>query len=140
MVNPTVLSSQPEVSARVIFCHHTYSFYALKDYMAYYIMLLSLVLFMESISQSGPKLSHLFFVDDSLLFCRANVQECQKVLDLLTLYEQASGQKINRNKTKIFFFFSPANPLPWMSKKLSKYSFRCRCFVPMKNTWVYRLS
>jgi hypothetical protein len=56
-----------------------------------------------SISRSAPKLSHLFFVNDSLLFCRANVQECQKVLGILTLYEQASGQKINRNKTTIFF-------------------------------------
>ena len=64
---------------------------------------LSGVIHRVSISRSAPKLSHLFFVDDSLLFCRANVQECQKVLDILTLYEQASRQKINRNKTTIFF-------------------------------------
>lgn len=29
-----------------------------------------------SICHNGPKLTHLFFVDDSLLFCRATIQEC----------------------------------------------------------------
>jgi hypothetical protein len=56
-----------------------------------------------SISRFDPKLSHIFFADDSLLFCRANVQECQKVLDILNMYELASGKKINREKTTIFF-------------------------------------
>jgi hypothetical protein len=55
------------------------------------------------ISRLGPKLSHIFFADDSLLFCRASVQECQQLLDVLTTYEHASGQKINRAKTTLFF-------------------------------------
>ena len=29
-----------------------------------------------SICRNGPKPTHLFFVDDSLLFCRATTQEC----------------------------------------------------------------
>ena len=29
--------------------------------------------------------------------------ECQKVLDILAIYECGSGQKINRDKTNIFF-------------------------------------
>ena len=40
-----------------------------------------------SICQNGPKLTHLFFVDDSLLFCKATTQECQKVLEILSSYE-----------------------------------------------------
>ena len=44
-----------------------------------------------------------FFADDSLLFCRANSTECSKVMDLLSLYEEVSGQKINRGKTTLFF-------------------------------------
>ena len=36
-----------------------------------------------SINRGGPKVSHLFFADDSLNFCKANVTECNKVLDIL---------------------------------------------------------
>lgn len=33
-----------------------------------------------SICQNGSKLTHLFFADDSLLFCRAATHDCQKVM------------------------------------------------------------
>ena len=51
----------------------------------------------------GPKLTHLFFADDSLLFYRANSTECSKVMDLLSVHEDVSSQKINRDKTALFF-------------------------------------
>ena len=51
----------------------------------------------------GPKLTHLLFAYDSLLFCRATMEECDKVLEILNMYEDASGQKVNRNKTALFF-------------------------------------
>ena len=44
-----------------------------------------------SICRNGPKLTHLFFADDSLLFCRANTHECEKVMDILSSYEKVSG-------------------------------------------------
>ena len=53
--------------------------------------------------RNSPKLTHLLFADDSLLFCRATVQECQKVLEILEKYGRCSGQQINKNKTTIFF-------------------------------------
>ena len=56
-----------------------------------------------SICRNGPKLTHLFFADYSLLFCRATTQECQKVLEILSSYERALGQKLNRDKTSLFF-------------------------------------
>ena len=56
-----------------------------------------------SICRGGPRLTHLFFADDSLLFCRASVQECMHIQDLLSTYEDASGQKLNRDKTTLFF-------------------------------------
>ena len=56
-----------------------------------------------SICRNGPKLTHLFFADDSLLFCRATTQECEKVMDILSSYEKVSGQKLNRDKTALLF-------------------------------------
>lgn len=47
--------------------------------------------------------THLFFADDCLLFCKATDQECQKLTDILELYEAASGQKVNANKSSVFF-------------------------------------
>ena len=55
-------------------------------------------------------MSHLFFTDDSLLFCQENDNDCQSVLDILRTYEQASGQQINRGKTQLFFSSNTKQP------------------------------
>ena len=46
---------------------------------------------------------HLFFVDDSLLFCQARVKDVVAIEALLSLYEKVSGQKINSAKSTLFF-------------------------------------
>ena len=62
-----------------------------------------------SLCRRGPKLTYLLFADDSLLFCRAIMEECGHVLDILKNYEEALGQKVNRDKTSLFFSKSIPN-------------------------------
>lgn len=54
-----------------------------------------------AICRNCPDVSHLFFANDSVLFYHAK-EKCQKILDILAIYERGSGQKINRDKTNIF--------------------------------------
>jgi hypothetical protein len=54
-------------------------------------------------TRRGTKISHLFFADDSLLFCRSSIVEWARIQEILEIYETASGQKLNREKTSIFF-------------------------------------
>jgi hypothetical protein len=54
-------------------------------------------------SKKGPTLSHFFFADDSLIFCKANSVEWRRLTKILDKYEAASGQKLNKEKTSIFF-------------------------------------
>ena len=56
-----------------------------------------------SICRNGPKLTHLLFANDSLIFCRSKTEECAKLLEILATYERASGQQINKDKTMLFF-------------------------------------
>ena len=51
----------------------------------------------------APRISHLFFANDSLVFCRATLEECNELQRIFTLYEAASGQQLNKAKTALFF-------------------------------------
>ena len=37
------------------------------------------------------------------MFCKATSEECTKVLNILEVYKQASGQKVKKNKMAMFF-------------------------------------
>ena len=47
------------------------------------------------------------------------MEECNKVMDILKVYEEASGQKINRSKTSLFF----SNSIPQDVKHEIKVTF-----------------
>lgn len=51
------------------------------------------------------RVSHLFFVDDSLIFCKANSIKWSRMLSLIATYEQAFVQLMKKEKSSIFFSF-----------------------------------
>ncbi|XP_074300083.1 uncharacterized protein LOC141631292 [Silene latifolia] len=55
------------------------------------------------VCRGPPRISHLFFADDSILFIKENAEECLKVANIISQYEQASGQKINFDKSEVVF-------------------------------------
>ena len=56
-----------------------------------------------SVCRRAPSISHLLFADDSLLFCKADKEEVHVINQTLKLYEEASGQCINFEKSSVFF-------------------------------------
>ena len=64
-----------------------------------------------AIYRNGPQVSHLLFANDSVLFCGATEIKCEKIMDILAIYERGSGKKLNREKTNIFFSSNTSYPL-----------------------------
>lgn len=55
------------------------------------------------IARRGPTITHLFFADDSLVFFKADAKSSRNLKECLDLYEQASGQVINYDKSALTF-------------------------------------
>ena len=51
------------------------------------------------ICSSAPSISHLLFADDSLILIQANGEDATQLRNILELYEQCSGQMINKAKS-----------------------------------------
>ena len=60
------------------------------------------------VCKRSPHITHLFFADDSLLFCKATTADFDEIQRLLMVYERATCQLVNRQKTSLFF--SPNTP------------------------------
>lgn len=51
----------------------------------------------------APPISHMFFADDCYIFCKANTESASHVLSMLRVFELASGQKINADKSSVIY-------------------------------------
>jgi hypothetical protein len=55
------------------------------------------------VCHDGPRINHLFFADDSLIFMKANEASALKLQSILALYEDVSGQMLNKEKSTVMF-------------------------------------
>ena len=55
------------------------------------------------VARGCPRVTHLLFTDDTMFFCSASPESSRKLLQILTQYEAASGQQINKSKSAITF-------------------------------------
>ncbi|KAA3474645.1 reverse transcriptase [Gossypium australe] len=55
------------------------------------------------LSRSGPPISHLFFADDLVIFCKAQIDQAHLLESILSLFCGISGHKISARKSNIYF-------------------------------------
>ena len=56
-----------------------------------------------AVCRQAPLVSHLLFANDYIVFCNASKEEGLRLLKILKVYERESRQKLNREKTSLFF-------------------------------------
>ncbi|KAL0450878.1 UNVERIFIED_CONTAM: hypothetical protein Slati_1644200 [Sesamum latifolium] len=56
-----------------------------------------------TVCRGAPRISHLLFADDTMVFCPANSNTVDKVRRTLEVYRKASGQEINLTKSSAAF-------------------------------------
>ena len=56
-----------------------------------------------AVCRRAPRITHMLFADDSVVFCRTTEEECDRVVNVLEDYERDSRQKLNKEKTSLYF-------------------------------------
>ena len=54
-----------------------------------------------AVCRGAPRISHLLFADDSIVFCRSSLDEASRVMKVLEDYEGDSGKRLNKEKTSL---------------------------------------
>ena len=83
------------------------------------------------VCRGAPQISHLLFADDCIIFGKANVGEGNRVLKVLADYEKESGQKLNKEKTSLFFSKNTNKEI----KEEIKGKFGAQIIHNTKGTW-----
>ena len=60
-------------------------------------------IFRVKMNVSGPAITHVMFVDDLMIFSKANRREVGILSDCLETYSQWTGQRVNREKSGLIF-------------------------------------
>lgn len=94
--------------------------------------------------KGGIKISHLAYVDDCIIFCKANKSSLQRLQSFLVHYETTSGQKINLSKSEVFagkranldlitsvLDISPPLPFTYLGAPISKGRKKIQLFNPL---------
>lgn len=55
------------------------------------------------VARGSPRVNHLLFADDTIMFCNSSPECCRALQGILQEYEEASGQKVNIAKSSITF-------------------------------------
>lgn len=55
------------------------------------------------VARGAPFLTNMFFADDSFISFQTNRSQAEHVINLLNTFQKASGQRINVDKSSIFF-------------------------------------
>lgn len=55
------------------------------------------------IARGAPRISHLFFDDDCVLFAKATCQQSSGIVNILRVYGEASGEQVKFAKSEISF-------------------------------------
>ena len=55
------------------------------------------------IARNAPKISHLAFADDLILFAEANMEQASLINRVLQAFCESSGQKVSNDKTRVYF-------------------------------------
>ena len=56
-----------------------------------------------SICKGSPSITHLLFVDDSVIYCKTSGQESKELQTILQKYEEATGRPKNKHREVINF-------------------------------------
>ncbi|XP_061354128.1 uncharacterized protein LOC133298795 [Gastrolobium bilobum] len=75
------------------------------------------------VGKGGPKISHLAFADDLMLFMEASEDQIQTLFKCLKIFEEMSGQKLSVEKTSVYFSKNTSKEI--MDKVVQFSGFKC---------------